>query len=118
MAPGGAHPIIRLKANTGDEVQISIGSFVSVFNQPGSTGTEVANATMSAEANGVYLVKVFLFATGSTWQMRIDNDDAVARSFTWVVASTDALSKQPWIDIPTTLAFDVLTGQSVPHINR
>jgi len=114
VGPSGSNPIIRLKADTGDETQVKTSSTVSIWNQPGDTGTEVANAIMLVEANGVYLVKVFLFATGSTWQIRIDNDDVVARNFTWVVASTDALSRQPWIDLPTTLEYDVLPGQPVP----
>jgi hypothetical protein len=45
--------------------------------------------------------------------MRIKNNDGAAHSFTWVVASSLAESRQPWIDAPSaTVEFDALTSQS------
>ncbi|HZC00064.1 MAG TPA: hypothetical protein VE844_01465, partial [Gammaproteobacteria bacterium] len=113
-APSGPpHPTIRLKADTGDAVDLLPASAVSIFNQPGGTGTEVANAILDVETDDVYRVRVFIFQPDSNWQIQIvNNDPAAAHGFTWVVSDTDAHTRQPWIDIPTTLEFDVLTGQA------
>ena len=115
-ASGPPHPTIRLKANTGDAVAIpTFPTTVSIFNQPGGTGTEVANATLQVEADDVYRILVFIFQSGSSWQIQIVNNNAAsAHGFTWAVADSDAQTRQPWIDIPTTLSYDVLTGQAVP----
>jgi hypothetical protein len=115
-ASGPPHPTIRLKANTGDAVAVpAFPITAAIFNQPGGTGTEVGDATLEVEANDIYRIRVFIFQTGSSWQIQIvNNDGASAHGFTWVVADSDADSKQPWIDMPTSLAFDVLTGQAVP----
>ena len=121
-APSGApNPIVILKANTGDEEPVSVGGgTASIFNLPGGTGVEVANAVMFAEANGVYRVEVYVFAQGSNWQIRIQNNDgASGHDFTWVVADADAQASQPWIDIPDDQDYDALvgqalTGQSIP----
>lgn len=123
-APSGApHPTVILKANTGDEEAISAGGgTVSIFNLPANSGLEVANAVMFAEANGVYRVEVYVFVQGSSWQIRIQNNDGVnAHDFTWVAADTNGEASQPWIDIPDDQDFDALvgqtlTGQSVPLI--
>jgi hypothetical protein len=116
-ASGPPHPTARLKADTGDPVPLSVDSTtVSIFNQPGGTGTEVANATLEVEGDDVYLVRVFVFQSGSSWQIQIVNNDTDnAHDFTWVVADTDAHARQPWIDVPTTLAYDVFTGQAKTH---
>ena len=115
-ASGPPHPTIRLKANTGDAVSIpTFPTTASIFNQPGGTGTEVANATLQVEAGDVYYVRVFIFQAGSSWQIQIVNDDgASSHGFSWVVADSDAATRQPWIDFPTALSYDVLTGQAVP----
>ncbi|HEY2946880.1 MAG TPA: hypothetical protein VGJ53_00530 [Micromonosporaceae bacterium] len=115
--PSGApHPTIRLKANTGDAVAVpTFPTTVAIFNQPAGTGTEVANATLEVEANDVYRIRAFIFAAGSSWQIQIVNNDGVsARDFTWVVADGDADTLQPWIELPTTLTYDVLPTQAVP----
>ena len=115
-------PTIILKANTGAEVEIID---VSPNVTPIFDGAlvEVADGRKhSPDGDNVYLVKVFVNDTGGiTWQMRIKNNDGAARNFTWVIAdSLDGVdgggnhvgSRQPWIDAPTPLNFDVLTPQS------
>jgi len=116
---GGAAPIIRLKADkntddNGPETVIPIGAAATTPIK-NSNGRTVATAYMNAEPNGIYLVKVILeldTPTGIIWHMRIENPDEVVSRFTWVVASTDKLSKQPWIKVPRELHFEVQVGQS------
>lgn len=116
---GAAAPTIKLKADTGVESDPVPNNPFTVIIRNGAN-IEVANATMIAEANDVFLVKVFIFSAGSSWQIRIGNNDGVnPHSFTWVVASADTEAKQPWIDAPTELGFgtlgDILVGDSVTH---
>ncbi len=128
--PSGADPSVILQATDpnnpvppGDETEVDVGSptgATAIRNKPpGMGGLEVADATISAEGAkgvylGVYLVKVDIISPGSTWKMRIKNNDSADHDYTWVVASTDAEASQPWLDLPPTLSFDVLTGQAVP----
>jgi hypothetical protein len=117
-------PTIILKANTGPETEITavFPSVTPVFDDPGLTEEAADGIKYSPDANNVYLVKVLVLVTnGVTWQMRIKNNDVAARDFTWVIAdSLDAIdgggnhvgSRQPWIDSPGALNFDVLTSQS------
>jgi hypothetical protein len=115
-------PTIILKANTGAEVEITdvAPNVTPIFD---GALVEVADGRKhTPDADNVYLIKVFVNDTGGiTWQMRIKNNDGAARDFTWVIADSldgvDGLgnhvgSRQPWIDSPTTLNFDVLTPQS------
>lgn len=123
-ASGPPHPRIRLRAGAGDLTTVfdpvgppvvAAGTSTPIFNGPGGTGTEVANAIVSVEANDVYLIRVFIFQAGSAWQVEIRNNDLVnAHGFTWVVADADAPTQQPWIDAGTALAFNVITAQAVP----
>ncbi|MGH9280790.1 MAG: vWA domain-containing protein [Acidimicrobiales bacterium] len=127
-APSGApHPRLRLKHDGGDFTTVfdpvgpptvPAGTIVSI-NAPVGTGgavVESANTQVTVEANDVYLITVFIFNPGNPWQLEIRNNDAGSgHGFTWVVASTNAESHQPWIDIPSTLAYNVLTGQVVPQ---
>ena len=121
VPPTGLAPEIRLKADTGDAALLTTGMTTVIRNQPGAAGDEVANARLDVEPDGVYRVRVFVFggtagipAVGA-WQIQLRNPDADPRRFTWVVADTDADSRQPWIDVPTATTFDVLTGQTAPR---
>lgn len=108
-------PTFKLKAGAGAEVPVPSGVGVaSVFNDAASMNY-VAAVRMSAEANGVYRIEAFISVFGSAWQLRIENHDAVQRDFTWVVASTDAESLQPWIHVTSTsLTLEALTNQTIP----
>jgi hypothetical protein len=114
-------PTIIIKANGGPETEI-------IDSAPNVTGIDDGSQTVALgrkhlpDGNNAYLIKVLVLVTsGVTWQMRIKNNDAVARDFTWVIAdSLDEIdgsgnhvgSRQPWIDGGATLNFDALTSQS------
>ncbi|MGA9676982.1 MAG: hypothetical protein WBR28_17630 [Mycobacterium sp.] len=76
----------------------------SILNQ---NDTIVAEAGYSAETFDVYRIDVTVQRPGSTWTLQIENNENQSRSFTAVVAGTDAEARQPWIKVPPTLA---LTG--------
>lgn len=125
-------PTIVLKANTGDEVEIKIDypnpmmlPDTHIFSIPLTDtpppGSEVADGfKFPPDANNVYLIKVLLYHAAPepphpwySWQIRIKNNDVIARDFTWVVAGSLAETRQPWIDAQTaTLEFDALTSQT------
>ena len=113
--PGGADPSIILKADMGAEVEVPIPETAPILNQ---LGDEVADAIMSVETGNVYLVRVFIFSAGISWQLRIRNNDGAARDYIWVVASTNAEARQPWLNLPPSLSFDVLTRQSATLVLR
>jgi glucose/arabinose dehydrogenase len=116
-ASGPPHPTIRLQADTGDAVDIPIDStIVAIFNLPGGPGGEglqVANVGLvSVEVGDMYLIRISVFHPGSSWKIQIaNNDPASAHDFTWVVADNETQTRQPWIDAPTTLGFEVFAGQ-------
>lgn len=113
--PGGTpDPTVYLKAGTGGETEVAAAPFLStVYDTPGTT-TPVADVRIAPEAGNVYRIDVFISAPGSTWQLKIRNNDAVARGFTWVVASSDAESRQPWMDVtPATVTLQALTNQAL-----
>ncbi|WP_119730195.1 hypothetical protein [Thermomonospora amylolytica] len=112
---GPPDPGITLQADTGDPVEVPrLPDSASIFNAPGGTGAEVANATLQAEPDDIYLIRIFIFTRGSQWKIQIVNhDQTAAHAFTWTVADNDPETRQPWIDAPTSLAFDVEAGQTV-----
>ena len=116
-APGAPDPTFFLKAG-GAEKQVTLeGTTVPI---PGTSNPEVANATVYAEANDVFRIEIYVFQTPNSWQLRIHNNDAAARTFAWVVGKTLANSLKPWIDIPDALDWDAdiglaLTGQDINH---
>ncbi|WP_157996020.1 Vgb family protein [Thermomonospora amylolytica] len=114
-APTGApDPGITLQADTGDPVEVPrLPDSASIFNGPGGTGAEVANATLQAEPDDIYLIRIFIFTRGSQWKIQLVNhDQTAAHAFTWTVADNDAETRQPWIDAPADFAFTVESGQT------
>lgn len=107
--PGGADPTIILKADMGGEFPVTIGLSQPIQNE---NGVEVADAIMNVETGNVYRVRVFIFDSVTTWQLRIRNNDSATHDYVWVVASTDAEASQPWLRLPPALSFDVLVRQS------
>ncbi len=74
----------------------------------GTNPTEAAGAYFAPAsfANNVYLLKLVIFITGTTFKIRLTNsvpDPTGSRGFVWVVADSDALSQQSWIDMSTTI---------------
>jgi hypothetical protein len=112
-------PTIFLKANAGTATEItSVWPMLTpIFDADGITDVADAGKHL-ADANNVYLIKVLLnVPVGTTWQMQIKNNDDFDHNFTWVVASSLAESRQPWIDAPTaTINFDALTTQTPGRI--
>jgi len=108
-------PSFLLQAGAGDPVVVP--STSGIWDQPGGAGNGayVADSFLTPEANGVYLIRIFLYlTTASSWKLTIVNNDAVARDFTFVVADSNGDTRQPWIDMSTTIAFNALTSESGP----
>lgn len=100
------NPTFALQAGAGDPVPVPSAS--GIWDQPGGVGhgNYVGDSYLTAESNGVYLIKVLLFLnTPSAWKLTITNNDpaATGKDFTFVVADSNADSHQPWIDTSTTL---------------
>ena len=112
-------PTIILKANTGDETEIT-GGYAPPTTIPdnGATGDAADGIRHDPDANRIFLIKVLVYGAGLTWQMRIKNNDVSAdnsadHEFVWVIGDSLSESRQPWIDAPAaTVQFDALTGQS------
>ncbi|GGT11715.1 SMP-30/gluconolactonase/LRE family protein [Nonomuraea spiralis] len=119
---GPPHPAVRLKADTGDVVEVPISPTPVVLLNGPQGSPPAANANMAAEADDVYLVRVTVLRQILKWRLQLVNNDAAARDFVWVVADHNAESRQPWIDLPTTLDFEVDVGQearrSLQVVNR
>jgi len=113
VPPKANQPTIKLQANTGPETEI-IGDYGGPTPIPDGVNIDAADGIIHPpDANNVYLFKILVTITGRTWHIRIKNNDGAAHDFTWVVASSLAESRQPWIDAPTaTISFDALTSQS------
>jgi hypothetical protein len=115
-ASGAADPGLLLSINGNPAVNVTIDTpdVASLRTNPADPATEVANAKAFAESNDVYRIEVYAFAdlTPYTMQLQIHNNDAAARDFTWVVASTDPESLKGWINVPlATLDVQALISQ-------
>ena len=111
-ASAGMEPTVTLTAD-GSSRDLT-GSFQGILIGT----TDVANARITAETDGVFLVELLVLEPVSTWQIEITNNDASARDFTWVVGGDEAETRQPWIHVQDSLDFDTvlsglkLTGQT------
>ena len=72
-----------------------------------------AFATVYAEANDVFRLEIYKFSPTTITALRIENNDAVAREFTWTAADNDPESAQPWIEVPADVDWDVLVGSAL-----
>lgn len=60
----------------------------------------------------LYLLKVAIIFCDTQLHIRITNKTETERDFVWVVADTEAGSRQPWIHAaPSGIGFDLVTGQ-------
>jgi hypothetical protein len=111
---GTPDPTLRLRAG-GAAVDLPVGTVKSIFN---AGGQEVGNALLQKDPSSpyLYLVRLFVLVTGSSWELGIRNNDGVPRSFTWVVGSSDAEARQPWLHVQPAFAYNVLTNQTVPKL--
>jgi hypothetical protein len=108
----GPPPSIHLAAGTGPATKVGSG-VTRIPAKPG--GDAVADATLIAEADDVQLVEVEILEAEAEWRIKLGNGVSVSRRYVWVVGSTNAETRQPWLDVVTrSLAFDALTGQTVP----
>lgn len=119
-------PTVFVRANAGAEVEVSSAftypTFASILD--GVNPTDAAAGTrFEPDADNTYLVKVFVFISGITLNLRIRNNDVVAHDFVWVIGGSQASTRQPWIDIlPVTLPpgattnFDAVPGQTPPPL--
>lgn len=115
MTGGATAPTLLVKAGTGTAVVVTALT-TAVFRAPGTDGYvgDVRLLTAGEPAN-VYQVRMgFDRDTAEAWQIGIQNNDAVSRDFTWVVADSAADTAQPWIDVtPAVLSYQALAGERV-----
>lgn len=80
----------------------------------GTNATDAASAYFfPPHANNVYLLKVVINIAGTTLKIRITNNTAANRDFVWVIADSDADSRQPWINAtPAALVYNALINQA------
>jgi hypothetical protein len=107
--PTGSDPRVLLSADGGAAVAVAKSPDAEAIRD--AQGVDVGDATIDRHGDGVYRVRVFDPKPGSSWALQIENDDADAREFTWVVADNEDESRQPWIDFETdSFSFDTSTG--------
>lgn len=115
MTGGATAPTLLVKAGTGTAVAVTTLA-TAVFRTPGTDGYvgDVQLLTAGEPAN-VYQIRIgFDQNTAEAWQIGIQNNDAVSRDFTWVVADSAADTAQPWIDVtPAALSCQALAGETV-----
>jgi Mg-chelatase subunit ChlD len=115
MFGGPAAPTLLIKAGTGAPVPISTAT-TAVYRSASLTDYvgDVQLVTVG-EATDVFQVRMgFDQDTTETWQLGIQNNDAVSRDFTWVVADSIASTAQPWIVVtPATLPYASLVNETI-----
>jgi hypothetical protein len=100
----GPDPLFWLSAGgPAEPVTLSPGK-AFILNQNDAV---VATAAYSAETFDVYRIDITVQHPGSSWSLQIQNSESQSRSFTVVVADTDADARQPWINAAPALR---LTG--------
>jgi hypothetical protein len=122
-ADAAKRPTLLISAGTGAEVEVSTAFPAMVNIMDGVNTTEAASATRyDADANGVSLVKIFLFIPGSGYRIKIKNNDDQPRAFTLVAAGSLADSRQPWLDAfspapaaSLILNYKLIVNQSLPQ---
>jgi hypothetical protein len=118
----GTHPKIQLLAHDpelGDDAplidpasNVNADTAVPLFDLVHTASAARAHFVPPFVDN-VYLLRVRIERSDTHLWMRIGNTTRVARNVTWVVGTSDADSRQPWVHAaPPTIAFDALVGES------
>lgn len=120
LGAAGTNPTVALQADSGTPVDVTATTPPGNNIYDGVNPTEAASGIITGpDANNVYLLKVFIYNPGRTWKIRITNNDAGPREFTWVVGDSDTDSQHPWIDVtPATLDYDVLVNENPTNTAR
>lgn len=111
--PDAPRPTFRLRAGEGNPVDLPDEGMVFIRDRPEEASAPVARAQLFIEGEHVYAIRILIDRRGSTWQLRITNNDDAERKFTWVVADNEEESKQPWLNLPQALRFDGEVGKRV-----
>lgn len=121
VPPSAQPPQVELAANNPAAGTTGMPVVITATSAPGQAlkystdpnATEAASAYfLGPFSNNVYLLKAIITIPGTTLNMRITNNTGFDHDFVWVVASTDALSQQPWIQLsPITLHYTALVNQ-------
>jgi hypothetical protein len=113
--PDAPRPTFRLRAGTGNLIELPDDRAVFVRGRPEESSAPVARAQLFIESEHVYAIRILIDRPGSMWQLRITNNDDAERKFTWVVADNEPEAAQPWLNLPQTLRFDAEVGKRVPQ---
>ncbi len=115
MFGGAIAPTLLIKAGTGTAVPV-VALTTAVFRSanPADYVGDVQLVT-AGEAAGVFQIRMgFDQDTSETWQLGIQNNDAVNRDFTLVVAESIAETAKPWIVVaPASLQYSSLVNQTI-----
>ena len=114
--PDAPRPTFQLQAGTGNPVDPPEDRAVFIRDRPEDASAPVARAQLFIESEHVYAIRILIDRPGSTWQLRITNNDHAERRFTWVVADNEPESAQPWLNLPQTLSFTGEVGKRVPQL--
>jgi hypothetical protein len=116
MFGGTAAPTLSIKAGAGVAVPVTT-SPTQVLRGPNPLTDYVGDVQLFTvgEATDVFQIRMgFDQDTTETWQIGIQNNDAVNRDFTWVVADSIADSAQPWIVVtPAALQYASLINEAI-----
>jgi hypothetical protein len=122
--PAGPAPTVLLISD-GNQFEVTVNEV-----DPTPTPVAVGGAAFAtiippdAAGRGVYLLRVSKKQTAAAiaWRLRFRNNHSDTQQYTWVVADTDAETRRPWIDLPTTATFEAYIDQTVtepiPVANR
>lgn len=111
--PDAPRPAFQLRAGVGNPVLLPDDDAVFIRAVAEAASAPVARAQLFIESEHVYAIRILIDRPGSTWQLRMTNNDDAERKFTWVVADNEPESAQPWLNLPQALSFDGEVGTRV-----
>jgi hypothetical protein len=120
-APGPPDPMVGLRVDSGPLTEI--GTQTALFGQPDADQPAAIASLTHTSSPDLYLVDIEVLQSGRSWNLQIRHSGpADTHGFTWVVADSKAQTRQPWIDVPASVEWQVFTGQvqtrSLQVLNR
>jgi hypothetical protein len=102
-------PSLRLAGANGPPAPVTTNTPIS------AAGTPIALATCTDGGGDIHRVEIEVLQHQATWQLQIGNTDNRPHRYVVVAGSTDAATRQPWLDLTVgVLEFVVNSGETAP----
>ncbi|MFI8520269.1 hypothetical protein ACIGEZ_20940 [Streptomyces sp. NPDC085481] len=113
--PGGAAPIIELRAGTGELANVPRSPDEGTIRD--ETQTEVATATWTREVDDIFMVELTIGKKNTRlWRLRITNNDPEELGFVWVTSEDADDARQPRISMQRGLGRTARLGEPIENI--